>query len=84
MAHAQMHDGRAITAYVNGKAVDADGNMIEGAPEQPNDTDPSQQIGAAGLQSPEEKLAQALAVALRGAPAPAVAAPAPVDSKDKK
>lgn len=52
--------------YVNGVAVDANGKEIEGAPKQPKDTDPSQQPGAIGVQSPEEKLAAALATALKG------------------
>lgn len=57
--------------YVNGKAVDSEGNEVKGAPKQAPDTPPDQQPGANGVQTPEEKLANALAVALGKSPAKA-------------
>jgi hypothetical protein len=73
MATAEMYKGRAIVAYVDGKAVDSNGEEIEGAPKQPKDTDPSQQPHAMAALNTEERsaavLANAFATALgKGAP----------------
>jgi prepilin-type processing-associated H-X9-DG protein len=73
MAEAKKVNGHAIVAYVDGHAVDSEGARIEGAPRQPKDTDPSLQPGANGVQSPEEKLANAMLVALGRAPAASAA-----------
>lgn len=64
MAEAKLHKGRAIVAYKNGQAIDSDGKVIEGAPKQPKDTDPSQQIGRASAPTPEERMALAFAQAM--------------------
>lgn len=64
MATAKMHNGVAIVAYVNGKAVDSEGREIEGAPKPPKDTDPSEQPGVMGALSQEERLAVAVAKAV--------------------
>lgn len=70
MATAQIYKGRAIVAYVNGEAVDSNGEVIEGAPKQPKDTDPSQQPHAMAALNTEERsaavLANAFATALKG------------------
>jgi hypothetical protein len=52
--------------YLGNTAVDADGNAIEGAPARQKDTDPSMQPGASGVQTAEERIAVALAAALKG------------------
>jgi len=64
MATAKMHDGRAIVAYVGDKAVDSNGDEIEGAPKPPKDTDPSEQPGALGAPTPEERMGRAIAMAI--------------------
>lgn len=65
MAEAKVHDGVAIVAYVNGKAVDSEGRPIPGAPREPKSTPPEQQPGAvAGAISPEERMGVAIANAL--------------------
>lgn len=73
MAEAKLYEGRAIVAYVNGEAVDSDGKVIEGAPKQEKDTDPSQQPHAMAALNTEERsaavLANAFASALKGAAA---------------
>ena len=66
MATAKMHDGRAIVAYVDGKAVDSNGVEIEGAPKASKDTDPWLQTGALGAPTPEERMGIAIATALKG------------------
>lgn len=68
MATAKMHKGQAIVAYVGDKAVDSNGAEIEGAPKPPKDTDPSEQPGALGASTPEERMGIAIATALKGAP----------------
>ena len=83
MATATMYKGRAIVAYVNGVAVDSNGEEIEGAPKQPKDTDPSQQPHAMAALNTEERsaavLAKAFATALKGG-AVKGSATAPADS----
>lgn len=64
MATAKMHNGVAIVAYVNGKAVDSEGKEIEGAPKAPKDTDPSEQPGALGAPTAEERMGRAIAQAI--------------------
>ena len=66
MATAKMHDGRAIVAYVGDKAIDSQGDEIKGAPKPPKDTDPSEQPGALGAPTPEERMGIAIATALKG------------------
>ena len=61
MATAEMYKGRAIVAYVNGEAVDSNGEVIEGAPKPPKDTDPSQQPHAMAALNTEERSAAVLA-----------------------
>jgi hypothetical protein len=61
MGKAKMHEGQAIVAYRDGKAIDADGNVIKGAPKPTKDTDPSQQLGRANADSPEKALALEIA-----------------------
>ena len=68
MATAKMHDGRAIVAYVGDKAIDSQGDEIKGAPKPPKDTDPSEQPGALGAPTPEERMGIAIATALKGGP----------------
>lgn len=70
MATAKLHEGRAIVAYVDGHAVDSNGAIIEGAPPQPKDTDPSQQPHALAQLNGEERSARVLATALATALAP--------------
>jgi hypothetical protein len=67
MATAKLHDGRAIVAYVDGKAVDSNGVEIEGAPKQPKDTDPSEQPHAMAGLNTEERSAAILAGAFASA-----------------
>lgn len=74
MATAKVHEGRAIVAYVNGVAVDSNGEAIEGAPKQPKDTDPSQQPHALAQLNTEERSAAILANAFAGALKKAAAA----------
>lgn len=64
MAEAKVHEGQAIVAYRDGKAIDSDGNVIKGAPKQPKDTPASEQIGRAGSLSQEERIAAAVAGAM--------------------
>jgi len=64
MATAKMHDGRAIVAYVDDKAIDSNGEEIPGAPKPPKDTDPSEQPGALGAPTPEERMGRAIAMAI--------------------
>lgn len=64
MAEAKVHEGRAIVAYRDGKAIDSEGNVIKGAPKQPKDTPASEQLGRAGALSPEERMAAAVAAAV--------------------
>jgi hypothetical protein len=66
MAEAQMHDGRAIVAYRGDVALDSEGVAIKGAPKPPKDTDPSEQPGALGAPTPEERMGLAIANALQG------------------
>jgi hypothetical protein len=70
MGEATMYKGRAIVAYVGDKAVDSNGEEIEGAPKPPKDTDPSLQPHALAALNTEERsaaiLANALATALHG------------------
>lgn len=67
MAEAKLYKGRAITAYVNGEAVDSNGEVIEGAPKQPKDTDPSQQPHVMAALNTEERSAEVLAKAFASA-----------------
>lgn len=73
MGEAKLYKGRAIVAYVNDEAVDSEGKVIEGAPKQSPDTDPSKQPHALAALNTEERsaavLANAFATALRGAAA---------------
>lgn len=64
MATAKMHDGRAIVAYVDDKAIDSNGEEIPGAPKPKKDTDPSEQPGALGAPTPEERMGRAIATAI--------------------
>ena len=50
--------------YVGDTAVDAENNEIEGAPEKPKDTHPSEQPGALGGTTAEERMAIAIANAI--------------------
>jgi hypothetical protein len=65
MAEAKLYKGRAIVAYVDGQAVDSDGKVIEGAPRQPKDTPREQQPAAGGVLAPEERVAVAVARAMK-------------------
>lgn len=64
MATAQREGGYYRTD--KGKAVDAEGKEIEGAPKPTPDTDPSNQPGAQGALSSEERLGVAIAAAIKG------------------
>lgn len=64
MATAKQHDGRSIVAYVKGKAVDSEGKIIEGAPPEPENTDPSEQPHALAGLSPEQRMGVAIAKAV--------------------
>jgi hypothetical protein len=68
--------------YIKGRPVDANGNLVKDAPEQPADTDPSKQPGALAQQhaSPIAQLAEALA-AISGGKVAAAAASAPSAKK---
>lgn len=67
--------------FVNGKAVDANGEPVKGAPKQAPDTDPSKQPGALGVAAdPVTHLVNTLASALGAAPAAARSAPAAAPS----
>lgn len=70
MATAQREGG---LYYVGGKAVDAEGKEIPGAPKEQKDTPPDQQPGGSGAVAPvtAQDLVNALANAARGAAAPA-------------
>lgn len=46
-------------------AVDAEGETIKDAPKRPADTDPSRQPAAGGMLSPEERVAVAVAKAMK-------------------
>lgn len=50
--------------YVGDKAVDANGVEITNAPKRQADTDPSQQPGAFGASTPEERIGLAIARAM--------------------
>lgn len=63
MADAKMHNGRAIVAYVDGKAVDSEGKVIEGAPKPPKDTPREKQPGST-MATPEERMGHAIAQAI--------------------
>lgn len=66
MATAKLHDGQAIVAYnAKGEAIDSDGAVIKGAPRPPKDTPPDQQPGALGAATPEERIAVAVARAMK-------------------
>lgn len=83
MATAKRPGGLYYTA--TGAAVDANGDAIKGAPKQAKDTDPSQQPGAVGAQTAEERLATAVARAVldpKGTLATKPAA-APADNDDE-
>jgi hypothetical protein len=64
MAEAKMHEGKAIVAYRDGKAIDSEGNVIKGAPKQPKDTPASEQLGRVGALTSEERMAAAVAHAV--------------------
>lgn len=73
MATAKEPGGFYYTAA--GVAVDAEGKEIKGAPKPEPDTPPEKQPGAIGsVNTPEERMANAIASALKPA---AVARPAP-------
>lgn len=46
--------------YINGKAVDANGNVVEDAPKQPKDTPPEEIARAAAVKDPVQRLADTL------------------------
>ena len=64
MAKASREGGLYYTD--KGVAVDAEGKKLEDAPDQPKDTDPSKQPGAAGALTSEERLGVAIVTALKG------------------
>lgn len=66
MAEAKLHKGKAIVAYnTKGQAIDSEGAVIEGAPKPPKDTPRDQQPGAAGAQTEAQRIAVAVALAMR-------------------
>jgi hypothetical protein len=83
---AKVHKGKAIVAYVGDQAVDSEGNVIEGAPKPPKDTEPSQQLGGRADMNAEERsasiMASAFAKALAAASGKEPIAPAADTSDD--
>jgi hypothetical protein len=65
MADAKKHDGQTLYYRADGVAVNADGQVIEGAPKRRKDTPPENQPGALGASTPEERLAIAVARAVK-------------------
>jgi hypothetical protein len=59
--------------YIKGRPVNANGDLVEGAPPQPKDTDPNQQPGATAQQNvdPLSRLADLLEGKAPRTPAPA-------------
>lgn len=51
--------------YVEGRAVDSEGNEVKDAPKMEKDTLPSEQPGAEGMVTPEQRLAAAIADAIK-------------------
>lgn len=66
MGQAKLHDGHAIVGYnADDEAIDSEGRVIKGAPKRSKDTPPNQQPGALGAQTPEERIAVAVARAVK-------------------
>lgn len=64
MAKAKAPGGLYYNAQ--GVAVDANNDVIEGAPKRPEDTPAELQPGGQAVQTPEDRLALALAKAIKG------------------